>query len=225
MSRQRLPAEKECWCPAELILAWRKEKRRNASDRGRRWKDGKRRSYTGWTEMEKKILFTLTGFSFTCSAFCVWLQGLLFCWWSLRSVVEAFGVNEIDGLFGRWSSAPLSVHRSLVFWVLRGLNTTSVTLKGYLYWNKNPSRAGFVYDWTDDHGLDEVFLMSSYRKAKIPAYLSELFSSRSHYWRSLWICVWTAETVGTGMFSIQEETEGVWAFGYKADLQSLCDGW
>lgn len=36
MSRQRLPVEKECWCPAELILAGRKEKMWKARERGRR---------------------------------------------------------------------------------------------------------------------------------------------------------------------------------------------
>lgn len=36
MPRQRLPVEKECWCPAELILAGRKEKMWKARERGRR---------------------------------------------------------------------------------------------------------------------------------------------------------------------------------------------
>lgn len=44
MSRQRLPVEKECWCPAELILAGRKEKMWKVRERGRRRKDGKGRS-------------------------------------------------------------------------------------------------------------------------------------------------------------------------------------
>lgn len=41
MSRQRLPVEKECWCPAELIPAGRKEKMWKVRERGRRPKDGK----------------------------------------------------------------------------------------------------------------------------------------------------------------------------------------
>lgn len=44
MSRQRLPVEKECWCPAELILAGRKEELWKARESGRRRYRGKRRS-------------------------------------------------------------------------------------------------------------------------------------------------------------------------------------
>lgn len=45
MSRQRRPVGKECWCPAVLILAGRKEKLWTRGERGRRAQDGNGRSW------------------------------------------------------------------------------------------------------------------------------------------------------------------------------------
>lgn len=52
MSRQRLPVEKECWCPAELILAGRKEK---CGKQGREGGDEKmaKEGLRVWAEMER----------------------------------------------------------------------------------------------------------------------------------------------------------------------------
>lgn len=55
MSRQRLPVEKECQCPAELILAGRKEK---CGKRGREGGDEKmaKEGLRVWAEMERVAL-------------------------------------------------------------------------------------------------------------------------------------------------------------------------
>lgn len=78
MSKQRLPVGKECWCPAELILARRKEQN---VEMGRREGGHEKMAKEGlrvWTKkqklktlLEKKIYSSsLASLTFTCS---LWL--------------------------------------------------------------------------------------------------------------------------------------------------------
>lgn len=145
ISRQRLPVEKECWCPAGLILAGRKEKMWKARERGRRRKDGKGRSQglgRNGKGCLRKILFPFTSFPLTFTCFLSMALGCsLFAGGptGLCSVIEAFGVNETAGLFERLKSfldqlfSVCMAQCSLVFLVLRGVSNAIFTLKGHLY--------------------------------------------------------------------------------------------